>query len=293
MIFKIKHLSCSYDGKTPVLCINDLFFEKGKIHTIIGLSGSGKSTILETLGLMNNTIMEGDVEFYDGNYTPIHYLNLWSSKNEDHIVDIRKQHFSFIFQSTNLMRNFSAYDNICLSQMIQGYSLKESRERADVFLKKTNLYKVINNRPHNAAHSSTAGNLNNNAVKTEKLINSISGGERQRLAFIRAIAPEYSVLLCDEPTGNLDNMNAKELMKIIRQQIRDENKTAIIVSHQLDLAVEFSDILILIKKGAKDPFGQIKSQYVFKKEETNKWMDHQDNKVENIYTTINNLLFNE
>lgn len=287
MIFKIHHLDCSYDGQSVVLRINDLVIEKGKVHTIIGLSGSGKSTILETLGLMNNTIMDGDVEFFDGAPTPINYSKLWSSKNEEPIVDIRKKHFSFIFQNTNLMRNFSAYDNICLSQMIQGYSFIEAKERADLFLKKTNLHQAVNNHLSNGGEVSS----NNNSTHKEKLISKLSGGERQRLAFIRAITPEYSILLCDEPTGNLDRMNAEELMSIIRQQIKEEQKTAIIVSHQLNLALAFSDTIILIRKGIDDSYGLITPQYVFKKGGTEKWYDCQSNEVEDINTTINEVLF--
>ena len=120
-LFEISDLKCSYDknyrtGESKiVLEIHDLLIPKGKKIFIVGESGIGKSTILEVLGLMNNTIVpDGNTKFVfyaDGN-TPIDLLGLWKRNSDKELSEFRLKHFNFIFQSTNLMRNFTAYENI-------------------------------------------------------------------------------------------------------------------------------------------------------------------------------------
>src|SRR5262245_39622259 len=127
-LIRIQNLSCSYsrEERDKVLHIHDLALEKGKIIFLLGASGSGKSTLLETLGLMNSTIAGGSVELYHDGESKIDYAQLWKDNDLDGITRIRRDFLSFIFQETNLMENFTAYENICLSQMIKSNVKQES-----------------------------------------------------------------------------------------------------------------------------------------------------------------------
>ena len=117
-IFSISDLICSYTGNDKALEIKELEIPKGKLTFLLGSSGSGKSTLLETLGMMNNTIASGKINLNFQNEA-IDLYTLWKENNESKISEIRKRHLSFIFQNTNLMENFTAYENISLSRMIK------------------------------------------------------------------------------------------------------------------------------------------------------------------------------
>ena len=114
-----------------VLEIKTLSIPRGKKVFIVGESGIGKSTILETLGLMNNTIVPDEntvFSFYGNNDESIDLAKLWKLSDAE-LSAFRLKHFSFIFQSTNLMRNFTAYENIALTRMLQGYSRESSYQK--------------------------------------------------------------------------------------------------------------------------------------------------------------------
>lgn len=236
-LFEIEKLRCSYDkhyeeGKSKVVLeIERLNIERGKKVFIVGESGIGKSTILETLGMMNNTIVpDADAKFifYDG-HEGTDLINLWH-KSDKELSEFRLKHFSFIFQSTNLMRNFTAYENIALTRMLQGYSQAEAFERAAEVLEELGLQHI------------------DEARMTQEL----SGGQQQRLAFARAILPDFTILFGDEPTGNLDSDNATKAMEILTNRLtRLDGGSAIIVSHDMHLAVTFADVIIKIRKEAR------------------------------------------
>ena len=116
-LFQIKNLVCSYDGRREVLKVESLEIPKGKIVILLGVSGSGKSTVLETLGLMNKTIKNCSQLDFCPNGVNIDLSRLWRKKQNKEIAEIRKNHFSFIFQNTNLMPNFTAYENISITQI--------------------------------------------------------------------------------------------------------------------------------------------------------------------------------
>jgi ABC-type lipoprotein export system ATPase subunit len=130
-LFEIDNLRCSYDkeykeGESKVVLeINHLLIPKGKKIFIVGESGIGKSTILETLGMMNNTIVPDNntkFRFFEDDGTIVDLASLWYRNSDKALSDFRLKHYSFIFQSTNLMRNFTAFENISFTRMLQGYS---------------------------------------------------------------------------------------------------------------------------------------------------------------------------
>ena len=235
-LFEIKNLKCSYDKpfkeglSKVVLHINDMVFPKGKKIFIVGESGIGKSTILEVLGLMNNTIVpcaDSKFVFYGDDQTPIDLIEMWKRNKDKELSDFRKKHFNFIFQSTNLMRNFTAYENISITRMLQGFSQEESFDRASKVLEDLGL-------PY---------------ISKDRMAQELSGGQQQRLAFARAIIPEFTVLFGDEPTGNLDGENAAKAMELLSNKLEEYNgSSAIIVSHDMHLAVTFGDVIIKISK---------------------------------------------
>lgn len=239
-LFEIENLRCSYDKNfregisKVVLQINKVTFPKGKKIFIVGESGIGKSTILEVLGLMNNTIIPDDSTkfvFYEDDHTTVDLIEMWKRNSDRELSDFRRRHFNFIFQSTNLMRNFTAYENISITRMLQGFSKEESFKRASQVLKDLGL----------------------DHINQSRMAQELSGGQQQRLAFARAIIPDFTVLFGDEPTGNLDSENATKAMELLTDKLGEyENSSAIIVSHDMHLAVTFGDVIVKIRKVANE-----------------------------------------
>ncbi|MBQ8838319.1 MAG: ATP-binding cassette domain-containing protein [Bacteroidales bacterium] len=235
-LFEIKNLRCSYDkhyheGESKVVLeIRDLVLPKGRKIFIVGESGIGKSTILEVLGLMNNTIVSQEssvFRFYENDNEAVDLLELWDKDNDDDLSAFRLKHFNFIFQSTNLMRNFTAYENIALTRMLQGYSQEEAFRKASLVL----------------------NDLGLGHIAEDRMAQELSGGQQQRLAFARAILPDFTVLFGDEPTGNLDSDNASKAMELLSGKLNElEGSSAIIVSHDMHLAATFADMIIKIRK---------------------------------------------
>ena len=231
ILFDIEKLSCAYVNNQPVLEAKDLIIPKRKITVLLGPSGSGKSTLLETLGLMTKTVDKesSKILFYPTDDEEYDLADLWGENQENERYHIRLLYYSFIFQSTNLMPNFTALENVGLTELIQ-------------------------NKPESEAYfnaiESLVKNLSVTSLAYEKKPFEFSGGERQRLAFARAINPEFTVLFGDEPTGNLDHFNSVKLMHFIRDFIANqrENISAIIVSHNIPLTLDFADRIIVLSK---------------------------------------------
>lgn len=241
LLFELKNLRCSYDrpfreGVSRVaLEIVSLDIERGKRVFIVGESGIGKSTILETLGMMNNTVVADDSSrfiFHEPNGNQIDLIRLWH-QGDAKLSQFRLLNYSFIFQSTNLMRNFTAFENVAYTRMLQGYSKEECFRKTRLLLEDLGL-----------------GNIDENRMTQE-----LSGGQQQRLAFARAILPDYTVLFGDEPTGNLDPENAMKVMKMLsRRSTGKDEATSIIVTHDMHLATTFADVIVKIRK--KNPSGE-------------------------------------
>lgn len=234
-LFEIQNLRCSYDkhyreGQSKVVLeIEHLAIPRGKKIFIVGESGIGKSTILETLGMMNNTIVPGDpttFDFYESADKALDLKGMWK-KRDKVLSDFRLKHYSFIFQSTNLMRNFTAFENIAFTRMLQGFSKFSCFQRTK---------KVL-------------ADLGLDHIDEKRMAQELSGGQQQRLAFARAILPNFTVLFGDEPTGNLDAENAVRVMEILTNKLSEhEGASAIIVSHDMHLAVTFADVIVKIRK---------------------------------------------
>ena len=266
--FEIKNLKCSYECKATnpkvVLQADELSIPKGEVVFIVGQSGCGKSTILETLGLMNNTILSaGKFTIFPEEDKEIDVTEVWKRKNSV-LSDIRKKYFSFIFQQTNLMQNFSIWENAVIPQLIKG-----GDKKYEDTLKQVGLQQILDENKQN--------------------VGELSGGQQQRLAFVRAFMPNFNIIFGDEPTGNLDPVNADNLMKIVANEIHNSTiKTAIIVSHSPELSVKYADRIIKIHKIESqlgDTFGKIDRDSIYEKR-NNEWHHNETLVSDNDLKTI-------
>ncbi|MBN2262961.1 MAG: ATP-binding cassette domain-containing protein, partial [Prolixibacteraceae bacterium] len=121
ILFHIEKLSCAYNGNKVVLEANDIVIPKRKITVLLGPSGAGKSTLLETLGLMTQTVNgeSSSIKFYPTENDDYNIAKMWGDNQEPERYNIRMLYYSFIFQSTNLMPNFTALENVGLTELIQ------------------------------------------------------------------------------------------------------------------------------------------------------------------------------
>lgn len=187
---------------------------EGEMVSIMGSSGSGKSTLLNILGMLD----EADEGSYVLDGFPIKNLN------EKQAAKYRNKFLGFIFQSFNLIGYKSALDNVALPLYYQGHPRGERMDRAMSYLEKVGL-------------ADWAGHLPNE----------LSGGQKQRVAIARALASDPKVLLADEPTGALDTQTSYEVMDLI-QQINDEGRTILVVTHEHDIA-QMTKRIVHLKDG--------------------------------------------
>jgi len=176
--------------------------EEGELVAIMGSSGSGKSTLLNILGMLD--LLDSGTYTLDG--VPI--VNL----NETKAAKYRNKFLGFVFQSFNLINYKSALENVALPLYYQQIPRKEREEVAMQYLKKVGLSEWATHLP-----------------------SELSGGQKQRVAIARALAAQPKVLLADEPTGALDSTTSYEVMQLI-QEINDEGKTILVVTHEPDIA---------------------------------------------------------
>ena len=237
-LFSITNLSCGYNSNRTVLSVDALKIYSGQITFIVGKSGSGKSTMLETLGFMNNTFNSKNAKqviFHD-NKTKVEtdMVGLWPQKIANH-SKFRNDHFSFIFQENNLLEHFCASDNILVPMLLAGNDSKTAMDEI------RHAFKEIHLPEHLMAQNTRM----------------LSGGQRQRISFLRALLSKKPVLFGDEPTGNLDPVTARALMTMIKDNIGNTGSSAIIVSHDLPLACNFADRIIMLKVDEETQMGVI------------------------------------
>ena len=195
----IKKVYSIEDVETWALREVNLEIKKGEFVAIMGPSGCGKSTLLNILGLIDNPT-EGT---YMLNEQDVSMLS------ESKRTDIRKGMIGFVFQSFNLIDELNVYENIELPLLYMGISVSERKKRVEAVMEQLSM-------SHRRRHYPRQ----------------LSGGQQQRVAIARAIVAQPSIILADEPTGNLDSKNSKEVMNML-QQLHKQGTTIIMVTHSL------------------------------------------------------------
>ena len=206
-ITKVYHM-----GKVEVHALRGvtLSIAEGEMIAVIGASGSGKSTMLNVIGLLDRPA--------SGRYL-FKGIDV-SQLNDNQLAEMRNKEFGFVFQDFNLLPRATALANVELPLIYSG-NVRRRRERAGEALERVGLGERANHKP------------------TE-----MSGGEQQRVAIARALVNNPSLILADEPTGNLDTHSSAEIMSIFRQLHR-EGKTVVLITHEADIAAQAERIIRL------------------------------------------------
>ncbi len=204
-------------GKTDVEALRGVSFQvrEGEIVAIMGPSGCGKTTLLNIIGGLDKPT-KGNIRVND--------IEL-SSLGESKLTKFRRENIGFVFQFYNLLPNLTALENVQLPLIAQGMSKKERLEKATEFLQAVGLSDRLYHKP-----------------------GELSGGEQQRVAIARAIAVQPSIILADEPTGDLDSKTGEEIMELLRH-INEQGQTIIIVTHD-DMIAQTTDRIIKLRDGA-------------------------------------------
>jgi len=187
---------------------------KGEFLCIVGPSGSGKSSLLNIMGAMDRPT-KGEVIFEGVSLSKL---------SDDKLAELRNKKMGFVFQTINLINNLTVVENVELPMIALGIPPKKRRERAIEVLSRFLPESVYYKRPLE-----------------------LSGGEQQRVAIARALANNPAVILADEPTGNLDSVNAHLIAKIFKE-LRDEGKTIVMVTHNIELT-NYADRIVKLRDG--------------------------------------------
>ena len=217
-VLKLKNITKEFiEPRKNIVALNSINFDlsDGQCICLLGPSGSGKTTLLQIAGLLDSPT-KGEI-FING-------------KKCDHLSQedknfIRKQHIGFVYQNFYLLDSFSALENVIIPQLINGSSFNNARKRAKNLLSDLGLSKRLYNKPRE-----------------------LSGGEKQRVSILRAIANRPKIILADEPTGNLDKKNSENVVKIIKDMVNHYNISFIIATHNLSITKKF-DKIVKISEG--------------------------------------------
>lgn len=205
--------------KVPVLFDINLHIARGEFVALCGSSGSGKSTLLNLLAGLTRPD-EGSVVVSGEEI---------SRYSENELCLFRRRSLGFIFQSYNLLPNLTALENVELPLIFAGESVRRRRARATDILERVGLQGRLDHKP-----------------------NELSGGQQQRVSIARALVNEPSIVLADEPTGNLDSKTEQEILMLMRQMNKENGTTFIIVTHEQEVA-EQSDRVIYLQDGRVVP----------------------------------------
>ncbi len=218
-------------GELEVMALKgiDLTVEEGEFVSIMGTSGSGKSTMMNILGCLDRPtegsyLLEGqDVSRFDDNA----------------LAEVRNKKIGFVFQSFNLLPKLSALENVELPMVYAGIDRPTRVKRAMEALEKVGLSARVHHKP-----------------------NELSGGQRQRVAIARALVNHPAILMADEPTGNLDSKSTFEIMGIF-QQLNDEGATVVMVTHEPDVA-QYTKRIVVFKDGEIKQDHPVENRVIFR-----------------------------
>ncbi len=215
-LIEINKVRKVYDlGEVQVVALGDASFsiERGEYVALIGPSGSGKSTLMNTLGCLDRPT-EGSY-LLDGSEVV--------TMTKDQRASIRNEHLGFVFQNFNLLARTSAVENVELPLLYtKGMTARKRRLRATESLDSVGLGDRLNHHP-----------------------SQLSGGQQQRVAIARALVNDPSILLGDEPTGNLDSKTSRDVIRLFRKLNRDRNLTVIIVTHDQNVARSADRVIVM------------------------------------------------
>ncbi|MDB9788401.1 lipoprotein-releasing ABC transporter ATP-binding protein LolD [Candidatus Thioglobus sp.] len=214
-IIECRSVSFSYnEGNNQTSVLKNLNFEikSGETTAIIGQSGCGKSTLLNLMAGLD-TPTDGDVLIANTNISKI---------SEKDRTELRAKNLGFVYQFHHLLNDFSSLYNVALPLLIMGFDKGDALLKSKKILTKVGLENRLNHKP-----------------------SELSGGERQRVAIARAMITEPTCLLADEPTGNLDAANAKDVLELIIELNKDKTTALLIVTHDLSIANKMSRKLTL------------------------------------------------
>ena len=217
MIITVDNINKTYkNGSLELQVLKNISFkvDKGEFLAIMGSSGSGKSTMMNILGCLDNQ--------YEGKYI-LDGIDI-SKSSENELSEIRNKKIGFIFQSFNLLPRLTALENVELPLIYSSVPKEERHKRANELLEMVGLKERTHHRP-----------------------NELSGGQRQRVAIARALVNNPSIILADEPTGNLDSKSEGEIIEIL-QKLNKMGKTIVIVTHEPNIG-EIAQRKIVFKDG--------------------------------------------
>ena len=216
-IINIRSLDKSY-GQTPVLQGVDLTVYEREVVAIVGPSGAGKSTLLQIIGTLDQPSNPTTCNIEILGHNTAQY-------SDKQLAQFRNKHLGFIFQFHQLLPEFNAWENVCIPALIAGLPLSEAKVKAEQILEELGLKDRLNHKP-----------------------NQLSGGEQQRVSVARALINQPTLILADEPSGNLDTHNAQNLHELFFD-IRDRwGTTIVVVTHNLTLA-KMADRTISMEDG--------------------------------------------
>ena len=213
-MIKLEHVSKSYTAGIPALNDVSLDIEEGEFVFIVGDSGSGKSTLIK--------LLLKELEPTEGTIT---INNKKLNKIKRRQIPKFRRNIGVVFQDFRLLKDRNIYDNVAFAQKVIGESNRSIKKNVPSMLSMVGL-----------------------AVKYRSYPRQLSGGEQQRVAIARALINEPKILLADEPTGNLDNHNAWEIMKLL-EEINSRGTTVVVVTHNLEIVKAMNKRVITMKKG--------------------------------------------
>lgn len=213
-MIKLERVSKSYSAGIPALNDVNLEINAGEFVFIVGDSGSGKSTLIKLL-LKELEPTEGVITINERKLHTIRHRQ----------IPKFRRNLGVVFQDFRLLKDRNVYDNVAFAQRVIGASVRESRKRVPQMLSMVGL-----------------------AAKYKSFPKQLSGGEQQRVAIARALVNQPKILLADEPTGNLDNNNAWEIMRLL-EEINSRGTTVVVVTHNTEIVKVMNKRVITMKKG--------------------------------------------